>query len=266
MELCASHNNISYREFDGFVLRELNLFDTPDEDFLSAAEKTVDEIILALPALKRIFAKPIVRLKDEQQIVPVEAVRSVNSGSLSHLSSHSSLWGNISDNKIVPKKLMTIEYTETYSIYENIAFAHTVNKILSFTRHTLTRMSDVLYGCRDVHFNLLDRTYHNHHFLALGKLHLGYVRANVTPPSSKRIIEKLRFVEKTLLPKLSSPVYEACKRKRFSGKPKKTNIFRSHKDYAQVYSLLNMFDSIAESSAEGIGIISADSEGFRCLQ
>ena len=239
------------------------MFDAPDEEFLLAAEKTVDEIISALPSFKRIFAKPIVRLKDENQIVPIEAVRSVNSRSLAHLSSHSSLWGNMSDDGITPKKLMTIEYAETYSIYENIAFAHAVNKILYFTKHTLTRMSDVLYGCRDIHFNLLDRTYHNLYFLALGKLHLGYARAKFTHPSSKRIIEKLLFVEKTLRPKLSSPVYVACKKKEFNSKLKKTNIFRSHKDYAEVYRILNMLESASDTSVESISDVRADSEEFK---
>ncbi len=265
LRFAEEHNNISYREFDSFVLKELNMFDAPDEEFLLAAEKTVDQIITALPAFKRIFARPIVRLKDEQQIVPVEAVRSVGSHSLAHLSSHSTLWANISSDGITPKKLMTVEYAETYSIYENIAFAHAVNKILYFTRHTLTRMSDVLYGCRDVHFNLLDRSYHNMYFLALGKLHLGYVRAKVAQPSSKRIIEKLLFVEKTLRQKLSSPVYVACNQKKLQTKLKKTNIFRSHKDYAEVYRILNMFDSDTDSPDESIVDVRADSEEFRCF-
>ena len=65
LRFTEEHNNISYQSFDSFILGELNMFDAPDEEFLLSAEKTVDEIISALPSFKRIFAKPIVRLKDE---------------------------------------------------------------------------------------------------------------------------------------------------------------------------------------------------------
>ena len=122
LRFSEEHNGINYSEFDGFILRQLNLFDVPDEDFLCTAEETVDEIISALPAFKRIFSRPIVRLKDEKEIVPVEAVRSVDNHSLAHLSSHCALWGNVSKNSITPKKLMTIEYSETYSIMSAFIF------------------------------------------------------------------------------------------------------------------------------------------------
>lgn len=262
LRFSEEHNGINYSEFDGFVLRQLTLFDIPDEDFLHTAEETVDEIISALPAFKRIFSRPIVRLKDEKEIVPVEAIRSVDNHSLAHLSSHCALWDNVSKKSITPKKLMTIEYSETYSIYENIAFAYAVNKILSFTKQTLIRLSDVLYGHRDIHFNLLDRTHHNLYFLAIGKLHLGYARANVSKASAQRLLEKLLFVEKTLHQKLSSPVYVACRKKKFDSRLKKTNIFRSHKDYAEVYRILNMFEAGNEAS-ESITDVSSDSEEFK---
>ena len=263
LRFAENHNGISYEEFDGFILRELNLFDVPDEDFLRMAEETVDEIISALPAFKRIFSKPIVRLKDEKEIVPVEAVRSVDNYSLAHLSSHCALWGNVSKKTVTPKKLMTIEYSETYSIYENIAFAHTVNKILSFAKQTLIRLSDVLYGHRDIHFNLLDRTHHNLYFLAIGKLHLGYTRANVSKVNAQRLLEKLLFVQKTLHQKLNAPVYVSCKKKKFDSRLKKTNIFRSHKDYAEVYRILNIFDSNAKVYPDTFSETSANSEEFK---
>jgi hypothetical protein len=89
---------------------------------------------------------------------------------------HSELWSNIKDDKLIPRKLMSIRQEDDYAIYENIVFARTVDVILRFTSRNLAVLRDMLYANREMRFNLLERENHPLYFLALGKLHTGYLR------------------------------------------------------------------------------------------
>ena len=60
------HNGISYARFDYAVSNELALFDVPKAPYFFAVEQTLDRMIAALPAIKHVFAKPLIRLVDTQ--------------------------------------------------------------------------------------------------------------------------------------------------------------------------------------------------------
>lgn len=261
-EYVDAQNSITYSEFESHVLDEFCLFNVPDDAYIEEIEKTLDIIIKALPSFKRVFARPIVRLKDHHEIMPIEAVKVIDKRSLSHLASRCEMWDDITKDGIKPRKLLTIEHVETYSIYENIAFAWAVDSILSFIRHSLVRIKDVIYGCRDIHFNLLDHTHHNLYFLAIGKLYLEYVRSRPGQENWSRCVDKMMFVDKALRSKLSSPVYQKCKRQSYALKLKKTNIFRSHKDYAEVYKVLKHFESLGGAESSGKSDVRVDDKGF----
>lgn len=242
-DYAKSHGRITFEEYETAILKDVCLFNMPNDEYLAEVESTLDFIIRALPSFKRIFSRPIIRLKDEHHIVPVESVKVIDKRSLTHIASRCELWENVTEDGIKPRKLMTLEHIETYSIYENIAFAYAVDLIFDYIDQSLIRIKDIVYGCRDIHFNLLDKTHHRLYFLAMGKLYLEYVSSGVSKESCSRCIDKMMFIEKTLRLKLNSPVYRRCKRRNYSIKLKKTNIFRSHKDYAEVFKVLKMFES-----------------------
>ena len=256
-----SHNKITWREFDQCLLENLRLFDVPGNEYLERVEKTIDAIIRALPHFERIFKRPIIRLKDEHKIVPVEAVKIIDKSSLTHLAAHCELWDDITeDDGIMPRKLMTIENVETYSIYENIVFACAVDTILSFIRQNMLIMKDVFYCCKDIHLNLLDRTHHSRYFLALGKLYLEYIRSGVSLEEWARCIDKMLFVEKAIRLRLKSPVYQKCKARSYNITLKKTNIFRSHKDYKEIYRIMRLFKNESEEEETVVSLHGGDEE------
>ncbi len=264
-EYAESHKSITYSDFETHVLRDVCLFNVPDDDYMKEVEATLDMMIKALPAFKRIFARPIVRLKDQQQIIPIEAVKVIDRRSLTHVASRCELWEDITDEGIKPRKLMTLEHVETYAIYENIAFAWAVDSMLAYIKHTLVRIKDVVYGCRDIHFNLLDHTHHNLYFLAIGKLYLEYVRSRPVQENWARCVDKMMFIDKMLRLKLKSNVYLRCKRKSYNLKLKKTNIFRSHKDYAEVYKILKALEMGVTVSDMDQREICSDDEGYKAF-
>ncbi|MBE6627803.1 MAG: hypothetical protein E7629_02640 [Ruminococcaceae bacterium] len=235
---------LTYEELDALTLTELRLFGVPKDAYFARIEEALDRIIRALPAMKRIFAKPIVRLKDVSEIVPAEMARIINSHTLAHASNHSALWDDINEDGIKPKKLMTVGRTETYAIYENIIFAHVVDAVLRFLRRTEDLLKDVLYNCRDMQFNLLDRTHHQSFFLALGKLYAGYSSAQDHQYASYfRCIDKISLIDRVLRARLHLPVYAQCKKKGGKLTLKKTSVFRVHKDYRDVYRLAQWIEN-----------------------
>ena len=245
----ASSPPAPYSDFDAATQTGLNLFALREDLDFRALDEILLKITSALPSLKRIFSAPIIRLRDSGEILPAEAVRVVNSKTLAHISVHSELWSNIKGDDLIPRKLMTIRYEDDYAIYENIVFARTVDAILRFTSRNLTYLRDMLYANREMRFNLLERENHPSYFLALGKLHTGYLRdydKYLLP--IEQCYDRLTAIEHALVPRLSMPVYKKCRKKNTNLSLKKTNIFRSHKDYKRLYSLAKYFSEIGLES------------------
>ena len=168
------HRTIPKDMLDGCFVNSFKLFNVPTHEGISRIENQLDKIILTLPAMKRIFAKPIVHLKDVYEVVPTESVRIINNYTVTHAAVHSELWSGTKNGDIKPQKLMTIEKTENYVIYENVMFAKAVDTVLAFVKKAAILLKDILYGCQELNFNLLDNTQHSSYFLAIGKLRKGY--------------------------------------------------------------------------------------------
>ena len=243
LRFATEKSGISYTAFDACTVKELNLFALRESLNFELLEETLDKIIAALPALKHIFARPIMRLKDINELLPVESVHVINNHTLSYASVHSETWSNVSDKDGVrPGKLLTLKHEDSYVTYENIGFAKAISIIFRFISRGIKQMTDVMFASRDMRFNLLERENHLSYFLAIGKLHVGYVHNYERYRAiSKRCIQKMLFIDRTLSSRKNAPVYKSCKDKidRFS--LKKSTTFRVHKDYAQVYRLLKWF-------------------------
>jgi len=243
------HGEISYDKLDLGFENEFRLFNVPEDEELSAIESRLDRIILVLPSIKRISSKPIIHLKDRHEVVPTEAVRVINNYTLSHAMRHSELWTKNENGDMNPQKLMTIEKTENYVIYENLVFCQALKVISDFLKKTSVMLKDILYGCRELNFNLLDRTQHNSYFLAIGKLRKGYSGINNQYSNAyDSCVKKILFINKSIRPSLTSKVYLKCKKHVKNLSLKKTNAFRSHKDYKAIYNLLKSFECSSEVS------------------
>lgn len=236
------NRNIPYSKFDACTTSQINLFALRENFDFDMLEQALDKIIATLPAIKRIFARPITRLEDTTEIRPVESVHIINNQTIVHASVHSELWSNITDEGVRPKKLLTRKNEDSYVIYENIGFARMVRIILHLVHQNIRHMREILYANRILRFNLLERDNHLSYFLALGKLHIGYVRDyDRYRICAQRCMDKLLFIQRTVRARLSTPVFHQCKDKIDKFKLKKSTIFRVHKDYHQIYLLLKWF-------------------------
>lgn len=236
------YNYMDYVQFDYAVVNKLTLFTIePDFDF-AVLEEIIDRIIHTLPAIKKIFSKPVLHLKERNEILPVEAVRTINSDTIHHISSHSELWDDLENGQIKPLKLLTKTYEDNYGIYENLVFCKAIDDILSFTRSNIRFLKDLIYTNKTIKINLLERVNHLNHFLALGKLHTGYIRNfDRYYEDSNRCLKKLLFILNCITPRLKSPVYRNNRLRPKKLSLRKTNILSMHRDYHQIYALLKFF-------------------------
>ena len=267
LSFCERRKVLTYPQFDASILKEVNLFSLPEDFDFAALGETLDRIIATLPAIKRIFADPITRITAVPEILPVESVRAINNQTVVHATAHSELWENITSSGLKPRKLLSFDNRDNYAIYENVVFARTVDMILSFVRKNISFLNDILYSNRDLQFNLLERENHLSYFLALGKLHTGYVRDYAKYASkAEGCMDRLLFIDGVLRARLGRPVYKLCKKHTGKLTLKKTNIFKGHKDYKKIYGLLKWFGETEFSSelSAGAGPLSEDSYTVFC--
>lgn len=246
------NNRITYSRFDIAVLRQVNLFALPEDFDFDGVQKTLDTIIKALPAIKRIFASPKTNIMTTSEILPIESVRVMNNETVAHASRHSELWENITSDGLKPRKLLTQDNMDNYATYENIMFARAIDMILTFVSRSNRLMNSILYSSRDMEFNLLERENHAMYVLAIGKLRAGYIRDYAKYTCAAEMCrDKLMFIDGVIRARLGRPVYKNCKGHTGAFALKKTNVFRTNKDYYKIYLLLKQFSESKTDISEG---------------
>ncbi|MDX9691444.1 MAG: hypothetical protein RBT45_03250 [Acholeplasmataceae bacterium] len=230
------HQVVSYIEFDYYVVHDMTLFSIePDFDF-DKLDKMIQYVKKSTPAMKRIFSKPIIVLKDSDDVLPVENTRIINQNTLQHLANHGQYVSNITASGVKPRKLLTRIYEDDYSIYENVIFCNYVDEILSLIKKNRRTLNSLLYASNIMRFNLLEKVNHLNYFLALGKLHTGYIRDfSQYFNMSKDMLSELSFISQVINPRLHKPVYQKNLTRNKNLSLKKTNIFLMQKDYRLVY-------------------------------
>ncbi|MGD9761707.1 MAG: hypothetical protein AB7U52_04715 [Candidatus Izemoplasmatales bacterium] len=237
-DFAQNHQAISYIEFDYYVVHNMTLFSIePNFDF-EMLDKTIHQIKKAIPSIKRIFNKPIIFLRDTDDVMPVENARIINQNTFLHLANHSNHVANITKTGVKPRNLLTRLYEDDYSIYENIIFCNSVDLILSLVKKNRRVLENLLYASDIMRFNLLEKVNHVEYFLALGKLHTGYIRDfNQYFTLARKMLHELSIVNQAISPRLYKPVYQNNKKRNTHLKLKKTNIFLMQKDYRQIYKI-----------------------------
>jgi len=250
-DFSKNHQAISYIEFDYYVVHDMTLFSIePNYDF-EALEKTIQQIKKAVPAIKRIFNKPIIILRDTDDVLPVENARIINQNTFLHLANHSNHVANITKKGVKPRKLLTRLYEDDYGIYENIIFCNSVDQIISLVKKNRRILENLLYASDIMRFNLLEKVNHVKYFLALGKLHTGYIRDfNQYFSVARVLLHELSAVNQAITPRLYKPVYQNNKKRNTHLKLKKTNIFLMQKDYRQVYKIHKYLSGTKDNAEE----------------
>ncbi len=230
------HPTVTYIEFDYYVVHDMILFSIDPEFDFEKLESMIHHVKKSTSAIKRIFNKPIIVLKDTEDVLPVENARIINQNTLLHLANHGQYVSNITKKGVKPRKLLTRIYEDEYGIYENVIFCNYIDDILLMIRKNRRTLNNLLYASSSMKFNLLEKGNHVNYFLALGKLHTGYIRDfNQYFNMSKEMLHQLSVISKAINPRLGKPIYKKNKHRNKKLALKKTNIFLMQKDYRMIY-------------------------------
>ncbi|MCQ2792194.1 MAG: hypothetical protein MJ208_01575 [Bacilli bacterium] len=244
IDFASRYKSIDFYKFDNFVVKKISLFLVHENLDLKAIETTVDMIYRSLRFLLLIFEKPIIHLKEINEIVPIEMVHKINNDTLFYATIHTELWDNITSKGIKPRKLLTLLCDNNYCIYENQIFAQTIDDILYFLRKNIRAIVNLIFANQNLVFNLLDRLDHTNYYLACGKLHSGYVRNFNKFYAAEALNDKMLKLATTIQGYCKYKVYVLNKHRKKRLQLKLTNILKMQKNYHQMYLLakkLNTF-------------------------
>ena len=210
---------------------------------LGSMERILADIDKAMPHIASIFVRPVIHLRDEEIILPIDAVQKVNRKSMGHLAAHAENWKDIDKGELVPRRLLTRVHEDDYGIYENIVFRDLVDRILAYLRRQIYCLSEALSMLDDSSkVEGFSRLNHPSYYLAIGKLYSGFFR-NDDADKSSQMLKRITALYKSLTSYKSRAVYaKNVKAKPIVGAIKKTNILSMHKNYRHIYILHQKMD------------------------
>ena len=236
---------LTLSEFENATEKTLPLCGFLQTADLKTILDTLKKISLTMPHLIQIFRNPQTHLKELELILDVDLARRTTPKTVRHLIKHPEDWHSIKGGNITPKRVLTKQYEDDYSIYENIVFKCLIDKILMLLHKyalELERSNSVLSEMNSVVENLGANS-HNSIHINLGKLYMAYYRTQDNVNISKAVVITNKLI-KTITPYLSSPIYKNnLAAKPLNGKIKLTHKLAMHKDYKYIYLLYNYLNT-----------------------
>ena len=106
------------------------------------------------PSIDKIIGNPFSTLRQEEEIVPIEKARKVNSASIKHLAANTHLIKEIVDGEVIPKKILTSHSEIEYGIYENRFIMTLINRLITFLSNRYEVVKSNIESYERKHLNL----------------------------------------------------------------------------------------------------------------
>lgn len=239
-EFVLANPNLTLAEFEKATEFSLPLCGFLLTHDLKTILETLNKISDTLPHLIQIFRSPQTHLKELELIQDVDIAKRTTPKTLRYLIRHPEDWHSIKGGYIEPKRILTKQHEDDYSIYENVVFKHLIDKILVLLNKYLLELK----GSNTV-FNEMNsaiasvETATSNAYITLGKLYMAHFRTQDNTNQNKAIKLATKLI-KSITPYLTSPVYKFNKTTTPpSGSIKLTHKLAMHKDYKYVYLLYN---------------------------
>lgn len=106
------------------------------------------------PSIDKIIGNPFSTLRQEEEIVPIEKARKVNSASIKHLAANTHLIKEVVDGEVIPKKILTSHSEIEYGIYENRFIMTLINRLITFLSNRYEVVKSNIESYERKHLNL----------------------------------------------------------------------------------------------------------------
>lgn len=242
-DFARHHPTFRAYQLESFLQQGLTLFTTAANLDFEKVEEVADKIIANLPYVKQVFSKPWINLKFKDEVLPAEFVKRMNSATFQDLSRHPEMISKVEiGGSPVPSKLLSKVYIDDYSIYENRVFCKLVDQILTFTRKKDYYLREILLAKERSSVDFFEKTNHPQFLLALGELHVAFIRKyNDDYQEVSKIVDLLTRIRNVVVPRLKKPVYQLNDVKNETIRLRRTNLFYHEKNYSRIYKLYDYF-------------------------
>lgn len=106
------------------------------------------------PSIDRIIGNPFSNLRYDEEIVPVEKARKINSTSVKHLAANTHLIKEVVNDEVIPKKILTQQSEIEYGIYENRFIMTLINRLITFLSNRYEVVKSNIDSYERKHLNL----------------------------------------------------------------------------------------------------------------
>ena len=125
---------------------------------IAEIKKFNDEWITALetyfPSIDKIIARPFSTLRYDEEIVPIEKAKKINSASIRHLAQNTHMIKEVQGDDIIPKRVLTSQSEVEYGIYENRFVMTLINRLITFLSNRYEVVRSNIESYERKHLNL----------------------------------------------------------------------------------------------------------------
>jgi len=252
VEFLKKKKSMNVKDFEFVTSRDLQLSIFPyAQDWDSPTAIYIREVENKMVYLKNIATRPVIHLRDEEEILPLEMVKRVNSKTIRHLGIHSKLWGNIIKGEVRPRKLSTRIYEDDYGIYENLVYKDLVDRISLLLQKRIRLLSDLVHVLYEItKKGVAEEVLHASYFLGYGKLYVGIFETKNIIAIKKALIDAKKLYGEFNGFKRYGVYVKNASAKPIAGDVKLTNILAMHRDYKHVFKLMNQFKELFMGGAK----------------
>jgi len=246
MDFLKKKKGMTVKDFEYATSKDLSLSIFPyAQDWDSPTAVYIRDVEKKLVYLKNIATRPVIHLRDEEEILPLEMVKRVNSKTISHLAIHSKLWENIINDDVRPRKLSTRIYEDDYGIYENLVFKDLIDKISLLLQKRIRLLSDLVHVLYEItKKGVAEEVLHAAYFLGYGKLYVGIFETKNIIGIKKALIDAKKLHGEFNGLKRYGVYVKNANARPIAGDVKLTNILAMHKDYKHIYKLMYQYKDL----------------------
>lgn len=198
-----------------------------------------------LPSIDKITRNVKSQLKFEEEIIPIEKTKRVNSQSIRHLSTNTKYLRETSEDEYMPEKVLSNIGEIEYGIYENRFIMTLISRLKDYTYERLNLIKESLYANRKMHFNaensfeFIDANYH----IKIDLVKEEKFRQKKEDEDNERVYQRCEQLYKHISVLMNSPFYKQMEKYKKVVPPiLKTQVILKNPDFKAAYFLWLFLD------------------------
>lgn len=209
----------------------------------------ITEIESYLPSLMRITKNMKSQLKYEEEIIPIEKTKRVNSESIRYLSTNTKYLKEVDEDEYLPEKILTNIGEIEYGIYENRFIMTLISRLRDYTFERLKILKMGMFDRRKIHLNT-DAGFvfaNDEYKLKIDLEKIEYLNESTEDRHNTMVYKKAEKLYKYISSLMNSSFYKHLKRyKKVKAPIIKTQIMLKNTDFKTAYLLWLYLDQHTE--------------------